>query len=383
MPQPNSLLWFGPDPKPTEFLRYSQLFAWNMCKYLFKLTENEGWVPRMNRISMDVGSAVHAGLADILRTDAFKWARKEHEGATLEMERIDTAIFAWTEETRTEIGELTSEEETQLQDVRALATDVAARAARTLFEEGWTTVWHEGHPLVEVEFFFPISVAPFWVRGTTDWVARNREGHVFLTDHKTQEAFQDEMNEEFNFQMPTYAHAIHEAIGMVIQGSARHQVKRVLPRIPEMNKTLTKGQKTMSRTFINTTWEIYEAELRRNGLNPAQYEDMREKLKDVRFSKMSLAYRGTTEIAAVRREFEAVALEMAMHESHNFRMMVKEEFDESLAYPRNISPRTCRGCRVKDLCFEEMRGGDVEFLQATQYRHRDEKDTQLIVVMEE
>ena len=87
------------------------------------------------------------------------------------------------------------------------------------------------------------------------------------------------------------------------------QVKKAAPRLPSRNKD---GK--MSRRAMVTTWEVYKGALLEAGLDPADYEDMRDKLSDkesVNYWQMKMNYYYSPHImanitAAAKQQAEAI-----------------------------------------------------------------------------
>lgn len=216
----------------------------------------------------------------------------------------------------------------------------------------WETVVHPTYgPLVErkmVTVFELWNGEEFEFIWIADWVAKNKATELtWLIDWKSTMQFKDDRAHEFALQKMVYQHLL-SLIDVTVSGSRVAQIKPTQPAIPELNKN-----GSMSRKAISTTWDRYKQALEAEGLDPADYVDMQEKLKspDDWFSWCS-AYRSDAEC---RNAWEEVIIPTV-----NRMANIPTKFASPI---RNLGSLTCQNmCSVKLICMETLRGRPLEGL---------------------
>lgn len=333
-------------------LSYSTLSKWVRCRYNYHIEDELGIETRRERPAIAVGTAGHAGLAAALRK------KKQKDGYAA----VWPAIKAWEEETKTRAGPDWGEAlKMEIEETASFAYELVVRAL------GWLDIGHRFEtvylgkprkPAVEMRIEVPL---PGWeaFTGALDWVAMEIDTRqMFLVDHKFRESFRSAEEEDYNAQMAVYQHLVSQQYRIHLAGSISHQIKRKPFTIPERLKPRKKDDVPgMSQAQIFTTWEEYRRHLVAANLDPANYTGMEEKLAGVELYRMSRAYRTPHEVAEIW---------------NNFVLPASQEMARSskVANFRSISAANCSGCRVKDLCFEQLRGRDTTYLMNTMYRVR-------------
>lgn len=330
-------------------LSFSQLRTFDSCGYKWNLLYNERLVPRIDRPKLDIGSATHRGIAHgLIGEDAAE------------------GVHAWVEEKLERATPPLTEEETEnLHTIATLANGLADRALIEFHRAGFETVWlnhpvtKEKVPLIENKLETLIDV-PGWdgFKGYVDWVAREKvSGHLWLVDFKVKESFTNEEAEEYNTQMAIYSYLLRKQYGIETAGSIAWQIKSTLPRLPSLNKADKWGVQKMSRALITTTWEVYEAALIEAKLDPDDYiEEMKPKLDAVQWFRQAKAYRNKQEVDAVWEKIVLPGAEKIIRDRENPRLLT-----------RNMNFFNCNGCAYKDLCLEDLRGEDVEFIKKARF----------------
>jgi hypothetical protein len=332
-----------------DFINHSMISSWNRCRHAWHIAFERGIVPRFDRPPIQIGTAVHGGLAAVL--------------AGLSASPL-LGVEQWSAKVR-EV-ELTDEEEAAVKQTEALAYGICVRTLKQLdVGHRWETVRLDGKPLVEYQFFhkFKRRIGPFrFFRGTVDWVARELEhGAVWLIDHKCYSTFQPVENEETNLQMAVYQFLISQK-GVEPCGSLCHQIRPELPKQPKRNK-----DGSMSRAECMTDWPTYQAALLDAGLIEEDYSEMKDKLDKREWWRYSKAYRTMAEVRAL---WETTIMPG-----------VKEIASKRKRIFRAMNPMNCGRCFTRDLCLEELRGGDVDFLLRTKYKHKDDPSAPFIPVL--
>lgn len=315
-------------------LSYSRLSTWMRCHYAHQIGYTMGLEPRVTKPKMTLGSVVHHGLAFGLRQ---LW-----EGKKIGLVIPQVQLELQANKAMESEGLFDEEIEALEELVDELATPLTVRTLRYL-DERYKTITHGDGPMIERGFVVPID-APWdgyelWI----DWGAEERTtGQRWLVDFKVRESFQPVDTEETNLQMSSYQHGMAEE-GLETVGSMSLQIKAVVPRAPTLNKD---GR--MSRQLITTDWPTYKEALEEAGLDPADYDDMREKLGTVEFWRESRCYR-TSE--TVKNIWTHVV-------EPNARAMVQKHSPRRTGF----GSIGCQGCLVREICLEQLRGRDVDSL---------------------
>lgn len=319
-------------------LSFSQLSTWQRCRHQWALRYEEELSSRSERPQLDLGSAVHEGLA-----------------AGLTDRNPNDVISAWADE-KYKDARLFVDERANLEILIEKAFGLVERTLKFI-DHGhkWQTMLLDTVPLVEFEFEAELPVRGWHgFVGYVDWVARDLEtGHSWLIDFKVRESFQADDNEETNMQMAIYQHLL-KLRGVQAQGSMSFQIKAELPKQPKLNKDLS-----MSRAACFTDWATYERALIAHNLNPADYEEMKTKLSETEFYRLSRAFRSETE---VQNTWDHVVIPGA-----------RDIARRSKQIHRSIGFMNCKGCQYKELCFEQLRGGDTDFIISTHFLRKGEK----------
>lgn len=328
----------------------SQINEFMRCPYRWEVKNRRLIDRREIAPPMDLGSAVHAGMSGAILVYA-------ELGSPQKLSKINDAAVTqaalqgvrnwrktWMEE---HLGNhnLSDELDTQLNEMQVKAFELADRALDELELERWEVIRYKDVPLVEQKIIIPfLPKIPFY--GTPDVVWKDRSrGGVWPTDYKVRQHLQAVEHEEVDLQLPAYQYMLGH-LGIATVGSIKFQIRAELPKVPTLNK-----DKTMSRQRIATTWEVYESTLKLFGLNPASYQEMRQKL-DVEFFRLDQLYRNPFEIQSFW---------------DNIIMPLGKQLVGAKEFIRHMHFINCGGCWARELCLSELRGEDTGFLLETQF----------------
>lgn len=322
-----------PPPPPERGINFSGIAAWLKCRELYRLVAEEQLVPRVEPGALLLGSVGHAVLAHLILT-------RNREAAASMAEWIYMGLR--DHELPPEVNEANRE-------TCDTAVRISYRAWDFLQPDRWETVLLDGEPLCEKQLRCPI---PGWdyFHGTADWVARDVEtGAVWLIDHKFRKQFLPPWSENLNLQMVCY-HRLLLQHGIQPVGSRQFQIKSRLPSVPKQNKDLK-----FSRQKIATDWETYAAAVRAAGQNPDDYADMVPKLTWKAFDFDSTRTYRTNE--EVERTWSTTIVPAARDIARRHKRVY-----------RTANHMTCGMCRFHELCVEDLKGGDVEFVRSTRFK---------------
>jgi len=343
-------------PPPEGYLNISQLIDFLKCRYRWNLGYKRGISSRVGNRAIDVGSAVHAGIAIAFRMHGDVKKFKKSMLADVIKAGSDEAekYVVAAAKARGGLDLLSEEERADYDDALSSAPQVLHRALTRIRLERFKTVRHNKKPIVEMTFQSPIAKHTGWLgfHFTVDSVLENLElGGEWLWDYKCRKKFTSKEDEEVNLQAPGYQRGLaHHGIKTV--GSVMFQISSK----PEGTPKILKSGEAMSKADIHCSWDTYKAALLEAGFEPKEYLDMREKLKDKRFIDEDPIYRSPAAVGWIWKEvIEKGAA--AMTNAH-----VNGEGDL-----RSMHMMGCKGCWARRFCQTELMFEDTDFLLQTDY----------------
>lgn len=327
----------------------SQILDYLACGYRWDLSYRRGIQTAHVREALDQGSAVHR---------AIKGAIRVHTGKKVTDQLVKMGMLAetkaWAKEARAERGKfLTDEAKDQIREIELNAYGIAQKAIEHFNLREWEVAVWKGQPLFEVEV---ITKLPPWkgYRCIPDLVARpRREGKkapYWLIDWKGRASFEEDDAEEVNLQFASMQYVLEmEAPDIRIEGSILWQVKSQSPRWPAKNK-----DGSLSRAAIVTDWPTYLAAIKKEGLNPADYEDMKAKIAEIEWFRAIKQHRTHEECENVWYQIIVPAATRMANDPQVIRRWTHMPF-------------ACKGCWARAFCLAELRDEDTEFLLETDY----------------
>ncbi len=320
--------------KPEDFVHFSQISTFLKCRkkhdfaYIERL-ESRGFNPKMM-----FGTFGHAALADM-------W--------TMEMKGTEPTVLP---------GELKKALENhpefgvEFRQMAVEALNVAHRAFKQLVGRF--------APLM-VEQSLITEACGMNVGGTPDLVARDlQDNSIWVFDYKFRGSFMPPETELLNLQMIFYQALLHR-LGIETAGTRQIQIRPFLPKEPKVNK-----DGSLSRADLLTDWQTYEAAIVRNGLKVEDYSEMPAKLADKKF----------VDIDSCR----------ALRPKSEVEYFWQNEILPAIVAIRDRKPgekggrcfdqMACRTCSFLELCTEEAKGGDTEYLKNSVYRVKGTGDLQ-------
>ncbi len=212
----------------------------------------------------------------------------------------------------------------------------------------------------KAEHKFAIELAPGIIfKGKIDQVARDKQKHNWLLDHKTHKVLPETGLKYSDIQSAIYVSVLNRlAPSLKIYGVCWDYIRWKMPSIPEVLKS---GE--MSKRAIDTTWTVYRAALKRAGLKTSDYLDMRDRLKE----KESSFY---------RREYLPIhgsLVDNVLAEAITTAKEMKERAGHDTT--RNIE-RHCTYCDFYMLCQAELRGLDTDYMLKTDYTEKPDAENE-------
>lgn len=329
-------------PEVLGFCSVSQIQTFQNCPKEWQFKYDHRWQRRRVFPPLDGGSAVHEGLAAAWRQHWLRVQRKQKSKVTTRKAGLD-AIMRWQKRTWQRAEKLgISDEEyleqiTQTHETACCAFETAHGAIEW---KKWKVVEYNDQPLIEAQLVAPL---PGWkgLVGVIDLVLEDSDGQCWVLDWKCPAVIPPEQVAEFSLQKAAYQ-CILQHHRIPTTGSALGYVRFRQPSVPKVNKN-----GTISRQEVATTWEIYAKTCEENGQNPADYDDIREKLESRPWFRMRYTFRGDVELSNTWSQVIRPAADT-----------IRRARIYNLHPTRRIS-QMCTYCDFAAPCMEELRGGSA------------------------
>lgn len=318
-------------------LSYSQMYEFLTCRERWYERYVLGIRPKLRSTPMEIGDAVHRALA------AFLSGKDPAIG-----------IESWYADLLRALPIADPELEAKALEMRDNALLIVRRAIAGLTDLGfWTLNDAQGVPYTERSFITPLpDIWPGGLVTNIDWIAwDNLNRRAWIVDFKTRGYLSSEQDEEASFQNPIYQAAAYIA-GIETVGTITFQVKSAPPKQPKVNK-----DGTMSRAAVACDWQTYREALLAAGLDPAEYGDMQAKLAENELVRVTPVIRSPE---TVKRIWDDILEPTARLMANTYDNLMRYPTDRvRQLIPRNMSPRNCGWCGVREICFGQLRGYDV------------------------
>lgn len=200
----------------------------------------------------------------------------------------------------------------------------------------------------ELQFSIPLSDTVTYT-GTIDLVVKDKYGQVWFYDHKTTSSIESyEKRASMDRQISRYWWALQQ-LGYDVHGFVYNLILKDYPVPPAVLKNGTLSQNKSAKT----TYDMYLRTIQELGLNPNDYREMLDHLKEQpdRFFKRVPITRTQSEVDNSIQELLAVSQDM----------------DSATVY-RNITKDCHWDCQYQSICQASMDGSDVDYLKEQLFR---------------
>jgi MoaA/NifB/PqqE/SkfB family radical SAM enzyme len=181
------------------------------------------------------------------------------------------------------------------------------------------------------------------------------EGGLWIVDHKWTESFKDPWDLEMDLQIGSYEWLLGE-LGYDIRGTIYNQIlakKIVPPKLLANGKGLSQDK----RQFCDVP--TYLEAVERHGFDPDDYTEILAILQQKEFFRETRIYRTPEQTTHFRDEMMLRAKEMSR---------------KAVPIWKSPSSLNCGRCMFRDLCIEQSRGRDIEWLIEAQYVPRERRN---------
>lgn len=198
---------------------------------------------------------------------------------------------------------------------------------------------------------------PVYYAGRIDKLIQDAHGKIWIAEFKTWSQI-DLDRLKLEMQPSAYIWALRQQYDLEVEGVMYTILRKKVPRRPAL---LVSGELSRARN-IDTTYEVYLDTIREHGLDPEDYQDVLEVLKE----------KGNTffirePVRRTKKEIEEFG--------ERLYSIVREMLDPKLPIYPSPEPLKCRTCQFKPVCIALAEGQDVDFILQTQYKRRDTTDS--------
>ena len=319
-------------PNTIDFTSYSEISLWCQCRQKWFWHYDRCIEPRRMQALPTQGTIGHLALAALLKG--------ENVADAVNQFYLDTL----------QAGELFEGEDDTLHTLCAKMLAVVLRYGQHYPDEpsAWQSV------ATESQFEIPIASVRTRLRGTWDALITSENGTYWLMETKfVDKQFRTREMLDLDMQTGIYQWAA-QRVGIPVKGTIYNQVLAHLPNQPKINK-----DGSVSKADCLTDWPTYLQAVIDAGQNPANYEDMREKLAEKKFYQRDYLIRSPTEIGRYARNMERAVWDMRRTQRRNI-----YRCDDRIR---------CQICPFQQLCVETLKGGDVEFLIEHDYQPKKDR----------
>lgn len=194
-----------------------------------------------------------------------------------------------------------------------------------------------------------------------DLITEDRNGGLWVWDHKTRKSFVDRDILLLDPQLTMYYDALELMGYNNLRGCISNELSTVAPCIPE---TTYNGARLTKRKNIATDTYTYMQEIRKNDFNPSDYADILSHIasnqKD-RFFRRTAIPKDPPMLKAVRRDVLHAAREIRLAEN-------KDRF------PRTVDNSCKWACDFRDICIAELHGGHIDSMVKMNFNQKEPKD---------
>lgn len=313
----------------------SKVKKWRRCPMSWKYRYVDLLVKRKSSLPLTRGSWIHECLESLYKHGDWTIGYKKYK------QEVWDKLF---EEEKIEFGELDKDIKTIMERYIKYYED-----------------WHKDIEVIGVEVPFQVRVPnlPINLTGKIDLIYRDSMG-IWALDHKTMKTMPSEEFRMNDTQLTLYYYILNRLSSKLkfnkndIVGVSYNYIRSKVPTVP----SLLKNGELSKRKNIDTDYDTYYKAIIDNGLNPDDYMDMLNYLKNninSFFIRVNLP-KSHTLISEILKDFIYSGCHM------------KQALDNpNYRYVRNITKDCSWDCAYYNLCYTELNGGDISNIVKLDY----------------
>lgn len=207
---------------------------------------------------------------------------------------------------------------------------------------------------VEIEFEVEIPGLPGYVyQGRIDAIVRDKNGRIWIVDHKTRGQFGDTEWADMDEQSGSYCWAIQEMLGIKVHGVVFNELLKAAPKPPQV---LQSGNLSKNKQWRGTR-DYFIKCLAENGQGLSGYEDFIDYLgsRPNPYFRRIQVHRSQRELQLLGERIQLEALDM---------------YDPNVRIYPAPGMFNCMGCSYRVPCLAKMDGSDYQHILDSNFKKR-------------
>lgn len=329
-------------------ISYSQMSCYKRCKKKWHYRYAQKLQPMQSARPLTLGKLIHMGMECYYGDKDYVAGMQEMHAENIQTLSNSNALYD------DEKIEYINNEQIYYEDaVEIMHRYVKYDTEDPLLPAGWKVV------SLEEEFLVELLTGYDQLYGFIDMVVEDDSGNIWGIEHKSGEQFFDVEQLSLNEQTSLYISVLKTHYGEKVRGMIYNLVRTKKPYSPKVNKN-----NSLSKSAIDTTWEVYLETILANNLDPADYYDMQMKLENNKFFDRAYIYRTAQELNNFMDET-----------SYIMEDIVNQDPDKCYRTPTRNCAWDCK--EFYELCIMESKGLDTSYYKekayVTRQSGRDEK----------
>lgn len=219
--------------------------------------------------------------------------------------------------------------------------------------EGYVTYWEDEeleYLESELEFLLPLETykgTEIWIKGFIDFIAKDKNGNIWIGETKTHKRWPDESTRLFNQQSSIYIWALNQLGYTNVKGVIWNYIRAKQPTVPQRLKS---GR--LSKQKCDSIPTVVEKFLLQEGENLEEWSEFITALSWDNF---------------YRRYEERVSNNVVESVMSDVIETARDIVDNPNRKARNMNSQGCQWCDFSDICEAELTGADVSFIIKSKY----------------
>ena len=324
------------------------------CGKLYDMHYRRGIRKRVSDKRLDLGSAVHAGMEEYIRTKAVLPKRAKSKKASIAdpVKNAFVAIAAYCAEAFNKLPKQLQKDIEVInnwEEVETRAIDIVKRAGKDFTDQFDVVLDPNGDPYLERELSTAVIIdeddnSEAELHGIVDCIAKRKsDGRVYLVDFKVVKNFKTPDDLEMDLQGLIYT-LLARANDIEALGFFNYQISSASPAVPEITK-----KDTVSKAKRITTEKMYLDAIKEVKGKEADYEDALAYVRGIKWFELVGAHYPEAVLHALWENMISPWVDMVA---------------EDTLEPMPARGFACKNCDLKEVCFFELKNYDTSLLLA-------------------